>query len=185
MAGPSGDRAASLPDLVAGASVLLLAVKPQIMGAVLDECPHRAPDSLVISIAAAFHQFIQERPARTPPSFASAERPTRGSRRRRYRRPPMQRRTNLPGARDFRLHGHRRAGHESALDAITALSDSEPACFFYLVECLVEAAVCRASIARWPSPRGANAGPVKLSGTGEPRRPPQEGHVARRHHRAA
>ncbi|MBX3177888.1 MAG: pyrroline-5-carboxylate reductase [Candidatus Hydrogenedentes bacterium] len=168
--------AASLPDLVAGSSVLLLAVKPQIMGAVLDEVrPHCAPDSLVISIAAGISTgFIQERLGadtavvrvmpNTPYLVHAGAAGIAAS--------PQCSDAQIFLAREiFASMGIAELVDESALDAITALSGSGPAYFFYLVECLVEAAAAqgldRAVAERLAAQTLVGAGKL-LQETGEP-----------------
>lgn len=140
--------AASLPELVAGVDVLVLAVKPQVMGAVLDEVkPPLKPETLVISIAAGISiPFIQSHlNAGTPvirvmpntPYLVHAGAAGMAA-------SPQCSDAQLSLARAiFASMGIAEVVDESDLDAVTALSGSGPAYFFYLVECLVEAAVAQ------------------------------------------
>lgn len=140
--------ASSLAELVSRSGVLVLAVKPQVMGAVLDEVkPALKPGTLVVSIAAGISiPFIQSRLASGTPVIrvmpntpymvhagASGMAPS-----------PECSEVQIEIARQiFASMGIAEVVEESAIDAITALSGSGPAYFFYMVECLVDAAVAQ------------------------------------------
>ena len=138
----------SLADLVARSGVLLLAVKPQMMGAVLDEVkPALKPGTLVISIAAGISiQFIQSRlfPG-TPVIRVMPNTPYMVHAGASGMAPSGEcNEAQIEIARQiFASMGIAEVVEESAIDAITALSGSGPAYFFYMVECLVEAAVAQ------------------------------------------
>lgn len=139
-------RARTLAALVSGSDILVLAVKPQVMGTVLDEVrPDLKPGTLVISIAAGISiDYIQSRLApgipviRVMPNTpylvhagAAGMAPS-----------PECTPAHIEIAREiFASMGIAEVVEESAIDAITALSGSGPAYFFLMVECLVEAAV--------------------------------------------
>ncbi len=140
--------APSLSDLVSRSGVVILAVKPQVMGAVLEEVkPALKPGTLIISIAAGIStNFIQSRLAPGTPVIrvmpntpylvhagASGMAPSAECSA-----------AQVEIAREiFASMGIAEVVEESAIDAITALSGSGPAYFFYMVECLVEAAVAQ------------------------------------------
>lgn len=138
----------SLPALVASTDILVLAVKPQVMGTVLDEVkPHLKPETLVISIAAGISiAFIQSHLApdtpvirvmpNTPYLVHAGAAGIAAS--------PQCSDAQLFLAKEiFASMGLAELVDEPALDAVTALSGSGPAYFFYMVECLVEAAVAQ------------------------------------------
>lgn len=138
----------SLPALVSAVDILVLAVKPQVMGKVLDEVkPHLKPETLIISIAAGISiDFIQSHLAadtavirvmpNTPYLVHAGAAGIAAS--------PQCSDAQLFLAREiFASMGLAELVDEPALDAVTALSGSGPAYFFYMVECLVEAAVAQ------------------------------------------
>lgn len=140
--------AASLSDLVTRSEVLVLAVKPQVMGAVLGEVqPALKPGALVVSIAAGISiGFIQSRLApgtpvirvmpNTPYLVHAGAAGIAAS--------PECSEVHIALVREiFAAMGIAEQVEESAMDAVTALSGSGPAYFFYMVECLVEAAVAQ------------------------------------------
>ena len=135
------------PEALAQSSdVLILAVKPQIMDAALAQiAPHLAAEALIISIAAGISSaYIQDR---------------LGADTRVIRVMPNTPYLVHAGAAGIAASpqcdaGDRELAHnmfasigvaveidESKMDAVTALSGSGPAYFFYMVECLVAAAV--------------------------------------------
>lgn len=138
--------AASTEELARASSTLILALKPQTMDAALRElAPALSPKTLVISIAAGISiRFIQERLGAgvrvvrvmpNTPALVNAGAAAIAV-------------SNTCTAEDGRLAraifesvGIAEMAPESAIDAVTALSGSGPAYFFYMVECLVRAAV--------------------------------------------
>lgn len=169
-------RARDLAALVAASDTLVLAVKPQSMGAVLDEVkPHLKPETLVLSIAAGISiGFIQARLTpdtpvirvmpNTPYLVQAGAAGIAAS--------PQCSDAQIFVAREiFASIGHAELVDESKMDTITALSGSGPAYFFYMVECLVEAAVARGldrgMAERLATQTLAGAGKL-LAETGEP-----------------
>lgn len=146
-AAETGIRAvATNREVVDGAQVILLAVKPQQAAGVLDSlCDAFGPDHVVISIAAGLTTALLEAhlPSGTPvvrvmpntPSLVGAgaaawclgrsARPEHGA----------------LAARLLDAVGESHAVDESAMDAVTAVSGSGPAYVFLLVEALERAAV--------------------------------------------
>ncbi len=138
--------AESPADLAARCACLLLAVKPQTMEEALEEIRgHLAAGALVLSIAAGIStEYLESR---------------LGAGLRVIRVMPNTPAMVNAGAAAFALGAHcipsdseiarlifnsvgmSEQVPESAIDAITALSGSGPAYFFYLVECMVKAAV--------------------------------------------
>ncbi|MFW6094340.1 MAG: pyrroline-5-carboxylate reductase [Pseudomonadota bacterium] len=130
-------------EAVRGADVVVLAVKPQILGQVLPSVPLKR-EQLVISIAAGVPLGALE-------AWAAAEAPiVRG----------MPNTPALLGAGITGMHANARASaadrqtadqvmraagatlwveREDLLDAVTAVSGSGPAYFFYLMEAMIEA----------------------------------------------
>lgn len=168
--------ASSLADLVSRTGVLLLAVKPQVMGSVLDEVkPAMKPGTLVVSIAAGISiQSIQSRllPG-TPVVRVMPNTPYLVHAGASGMAPSAEcSAAHIAIAREiFASMGIAEVVEESAIDAITALSGSGPAYFFYMVECLVEAAVTqgldRAMAERLAGQTLFGAGKL-LKETGEP-----------------
>lgn len=136
---------ASPADLARQADILLLAVKPQIMGDALDALGNIQPKQpLVISIAAGISlQFLQDRlgpetrVARVMPNtpalvgagaaaYAVSETCTAED--------------DATVRAIFEAVGIAERVEEALIDTVTALSGSGPAYFFYMVECLVDAA---------------------------------------------
>ena len=135
----------SAEELGAVSDVLLLGVKPQVMDDALGELkPGLKPGALVISIAAGVSTaFIQARlgadvrVARVMPNTpalvgAGAAGVTTSAN-------CTPRDAGIAGT-IFEAVGAAVTVPESAMDAVTALSGSGPAYFFYMVECLVKAA---------------------------------------------
>jgi pyrroline-5-carboxylate reductase len=139
------DAGSDNPAAIANADVIVLAVKPQVLGAVVETLP-LTPRQLVVSIAAGV-------------PIASLERWTATT------QPIVRCMPNTPalvGAGITALYanaavsasGRRRAAEilgaagrtlwvesEALLDAVTAVSGSGPAYFFYLMEAMIEAGV--------------------------------------------
>jgi pyrroline-5-carboxylate reductase len=132
-------------DALAGASVVVLAVKPQVLGAVLEALP-LAPSQLLVSIAAGV-------PIAAMQHWSSAQQPIVRC---------MPNTPALLGAGITALFASdtvdeagraqaevilSAAGHtlwvdeEEKLDAVTAVSGSGPAYFFYLMESMIEAGI--------------------------------------------
>ena len=138
--------AASAEALAAAVDTLVLAVKPQTMETALKECaPGLRPSTLTISIAAGISiAYLQTRLGsdrrvirvmpNTPAlvqSGAAALAPS-----------PNCTEEDVAAARTiFEAVGIARIVEEKDIDAVTALSGSGPAYFFYMVECLVKAGV--------------------------------------------
>ena len=136
----------SVGGLVGASDALVLAVKPQIMAKALEEVkPHLQPDTLVISIAAGISikriqaglnagtPVIRVMP-NTPYLVHAGAAGIAAS-------PECSDAQIFLAKEVFASMGVAELVDESAMDAITALSGSGPAYFFYMVECLVEAAV--------------------------------------------
>ena len=132
-----------------GADTLVLAVKPQDMGTLLDEiAPRRAAaDQLVISVAAGITTaFIERRLAEGVPVVRVMSN-TPGAGRRgdeRRSRPGAARapRSTCAGPRSCcRPVGKVLRIPESQQDAVTALSGSGPAYFYFLVEAMIDAGI--------------------------------------------
>jgi pyrroline-5-carboxylate reductase len=133
-------------EAVAKSETMLLTVKPQDMGALLDEiAPHVPADRLVVSVAAGITtSFIERRLAEgTPVVRVMSNTPvlvdeamsaiSAGA----HAGEEHLRRTEAvfaPVGRTIRLP-------ESQQDAVTALSGSGPAYFFYLVEAMTDAGI--------------------------------------------
>ena len=139
-------RAAGNADAAEKSDVLLLAVKPQDMGALLDEIAEAvSPDRLVISVAAGITTAFLER--RLAPGT-----------------PVVRVMTNTPVLVDEAMSAISPGSHageahlaateallapvgkvlrvpEAQQDAVTALSGSGPAYFFYLVEAMIDAGI--------------------------------------------
>ncbi|GAA1174696.1 pyrroline-5-carboxylate reductase [Ornithinimicrobium humiphilum] len=141
-----GARAASAPDAVAAADVVVLAVKPQDMAELIEQIhDHVRPGTLVVSIAAAITTDWLERRL---PEGTSVVRVM----------------PNTPALVDQGMSGMSPGSHctpeqleqartlmasvgrvivldESHQDAVTAISGSGPAYIFYVVEAMIEAGV--------------------------------------------
>ncbi|MDA0639180.1 MULTISPECIES: pyrroline-5-carboxylate reductase [Nonomuraea] len=141
-----GVRAVSNAEAAKSAGTLILAVKPQDMGALLDEiAPHLPADRLVISAAAGITTaFVEQRlghetpvvrvMSNTPIKFDEAMSVISAGA---YAGEDHLRRTEdllRPVGKVLRIP-------ESQQDAATALSGSGPAYFFYLVEAMVDAGI--------------------------------------------
>ncbi|MFC5819926.1 MULTISPECIES: pyrroline-5-carboxylate reductase [Nonomuraea] len=141
-----GVRAVSNAEAAKSAGTLILAVKPQDMGSLLDEiAPHLPADRLVISAAAGITTaFVEQRlghetpvvrvMSNTPIKFDEAMSVISAGA---YAGEDHLRRTEdllRPVGKVLRIP-------ESQQDAATALSGSGPAYFFYLVEAMVDAGI--------------------------------------------
>ncbi|MBE3203151.1 MULTISPECIES: pyrroline-5-carboxylate reductase [Parafrankia] len=134
------------PAAVAAAGTVVLAVKPQDMGSVLDQISaHIKPGTLVVSVAAGVSSsFVAQRlPAGTPVVRVMTNTPLLVNE-------AMSALCAGPGAGDEHLAtveemlrpvGQVVRVSESQLDAVTALSGSGPAYFFYLIEAMIEGGV--------------------------------------------
>jgi pyrroline-5-carboxylate reductase len=134
------------PEAARAAQTLILAVKPQDMGALLDElAPHVAPDRLVVSAAAGVTSAVIE--GRLAPGVAVV---------RVMSNTPVlvdeamsvlsagtsATAEHLDRAEEiFAPVGRTLRVPESQQDAVTALSGSGPAYFFYLVEAMTDAGI--------------------------------------------
>jgi pyrroline-5-carboxylate reductase len=138
--------AESPQDLAGACSTLVLAVKPQTMDLALKQlAPNFSPKTLVISIAAGVSiRFIQERLGETArvvrvmpntPALVNAGAAAIAV-------SSTCAKEDAQTARAiFESVGIAEMTPESAIDAVTALSGSGPAYFFYMVECLTASAV--------------------------------------------
>jgi len=137
---------ASLPSAVARAGIVVIAVKPQDVGAVLTAVgPALGPDALVVSVAAGLPtSFFEERlPAGTPVIRTMPNTPaivSHGATAIASGRNADARHVALVGAM-LRSTGLVVTVDEADLDAVTAVSGSGPAYFYAMVEALVEAGV--------------------------------------------
>jgi pyrroline-5-carboxylate reductase len=131
---------------VAGADIVLLCVKPQVLGQLLDEiAPALAPTTLVISIAASTTtSFIQQKLGKnipvvrampnTPAMVGAAMTAVSGG--------PSATPHHIETAKHlFESVGRALVVDEKHMDAITALSASGPAFVFVILESLAEAGV--------------------------------------------
>lgn len=141
-----GVEAVANAEAAAKASVLVLAVKPQDMGALLDEVgSHVAPSTLVVSMAAGITAaFIEERlTADAPVVRVMSNTPVL-----------VDEAMSVISAGAHATEEHLRLAEEllepvgkvtripeSLQDAATALSGSGPAYFYYLVEAMVDAGI--------------------------------------------
>ena len=172
-----GATIAQSPQALAGMSdILLLAVKPQMMDAVLrDTQPGLPPGMLVISIAAGISiRFIRERLGEQvriirvmPNTPALVNTGAAG-----LALGPNCTDQDAQIARAiFDAVGITEIVDEPAIDVVTALSGSGPAYFFYMVECLVDAAAAegldREKATRLAGQTLLGAGKLLLS-SGEP-----------------
>jgi pyrroline-5-carboxylate reductase len=141
-----GVRVVGAAEASKAADTLILAVKPQDMGALLDElAPHVPADRLVVSVAAGIPtQFIERRLAEDIPVIrvmsntpvlvdeamsaisAGAHAGEEHLRRAEEIFAPVGKTIRVP---------------ESQQDAVTALSGSGPAYFFFLVEAMIDAGI--------------------------------------------
>jgi pyrroline-5-carboxylate reductase len=141
--------AATVASAAAAADTLLIAVKPQEMAALLEELGpalrDRAEPPLIVTIAAGIPTgFLEERlPAGTPVVRVMSNTPV-------FVDEAMS--AISPGAAAGEAHLERTEAilapvgkvlrvPESQLDAVTALSGSGPAYFFYLVEAMIDAGI--------------------------------------------
>ena len=141
-----GIETVSNADAAAKAGTLVIAVKPQDMGALLDEIrPHVGGDRLVISMAAGIPTaFIEERlPAGTPVVRVMSNTPVH-----------VDEAMSVISAGSHAVEEHLKLAEEllspvgkvlripeSLQDGATALSGSGPAYFYYLVEAMVDAGI--------------------------------------------
>jgi pyrroline-5-carboxylate reductase len=146
LAGEYGVDAVSVAEAAKRAETLIIAVKPQDMQSLLDELSPALPDDrLVVSVAAGI-----------PTAFIEARLPSGAAVVRVMSNTPVlvdeamsavsggSHATEVHLGRTEELLGH--VGKvlrvpESQLDAVTALSGSGPAYFFYLVEAMVDAGI--------------------------------------------
>ncbi|MGI5325611.1 pyrroline-5-carboxylate reductase [Actinomadura nitritigenes] len=141
-----GIETVSNADAAAKAETLIIAVKPQDMGALLDEIsPHVGGDRLVVSMAAGIPTaFIEARlPAGTPVVRVMSNTPVH-----------VDEAMSVISAGSHAGEEHLRLAEEllspvgkvlripeSLQDGATALSGSGPAYFYYLVEAMVDAGI--------------------------------------------
>jgi pyrroline-5-carboxylate reductase len=131
---------------VGGAQIVLLCVKPQVLGQLLDEiAPSLDPGTLVISIAASTTiSFIQQKLGKdvavvrampnTPAMVGAAMTAVCGG--------PVAKTEHVEAAKHlFESVGRALVVDEKHMDAITALSASGPAFVFVILESLAEAGV--------------------------------------------
>jgi pyrroline-5-carboxylate reductase len=154
-------------ELARESTVLLLAVKPQMMDEALSQIrPHFNPKTLVISIAAGISiAYIQQRLGETarvvrvmPNTPALVGAGAAG-----IALAPVCTEHDAAVARAiFEAVGIVEMVAEDALHAVTAVSGSGPAYFFYLVECLVKAAVAQGL----PEAKAARLAAQTLTGAG-------------------
>lgn len=141
-----GTRAAGSTEAVESADVVVLAVKPQDMAALIEEIhDHVRPHALVVSIAAAISTDYLERrlPEGTsvvrvmPNTPALVDQGMSGMSPGRHCTPEQ-----LDEARSLMEHvGRVIVLDEAHQDAVTAISGSGPAYIFYVVEAMIEAGV--------------------------------------------
>jgi pyrroline-5-carboxylate reductase len=141
-----GVEAVSNAEAAKNADTLLLTVKPQDMGALLDELsPHLPPDRLVVSVAAGRTTASIERRlaegipvvrvmSNTPVLVDEAMSAISGGSHATEEHLQRTEAVFTPVGRTIRVP-------ESQLDAVTALSGSGPAYFFYLVEAMTDAGI--------------------------------------------
>jgi pyrroline-5-carboxylate reductase len=120
-----GIRAVTEPEAAAFAATIIIAVKPQDVGALLDELgPLATPQHLVVSVAAGI--------------------PTAYLEKRLVGVPVVRVMPNTPALVDqamSAISAGAHAGEEHQQDAVTALSGSGPAYFFFLVEAMIDAGI--------------------------------------------
>lgn len=131
---------------VAGAPIVLLCVKPQVLGQLLDEiAPAIAPGTLVISIAASTTTgFIQQKLGKDMPVVrAMPNTPAMvGAAMTAISPGPAAKHEHVETAKHlFESVGRALVVDEKHMDAITALSASGPAFVFVILESLAEAGV--------------------------------------------
>src|SRR5262245_40650898 len=131
---------------VAGAPIVLLCVKPQVLAQLLDEiAPALAPGTLVISIAASTTTgFIQQKLGKDMPVVrAMPNTPAMvGAAMTAISAGPAAKHAHLETAKHlFESVGRALIVDEKHMDAITALSASGPAFVFVILESLAEAGV--------------------------------------------
>lgn len=138
-------RALSVEDAVRAADVLLIAVKPQDIATLLAEVAPHMNGQLVISVAAGITTTRIEKalPAQTPVVRTMPNTPAL-----------VDQAMTAISAGEFATEEHLAAAEailasvgrvirvpESQLDAVTALSGSGPAYFFFLVEAMIDAGI--------------------------------------------
>lgn len=133
-------------DAVAGAEIVLLCVKPQVLGQLLEEiAPALTPTTLVISIAASTTtSFIQQKLGKNIPVVrAMPNTPAMvGAAMTAVCAGPAATAQHLETAKHlFESVGRALVVDEKHMDAITALSASGPAFVFVILESLAEAGV--------------------------------------------
>lgn len=142
----TGVRCANDNLLSAGCPVLLLAVKPQMIGPVLDEIATTVqPSSLVISIAAGVTTKSLDQKLATRGRIVRAMPNTPmlvGQGTTAICAGPRATAQDLAWANDlFAASGQVCNVDENMMDAVTAVSGSGPAYFFYLIEAMIQAGV--------------------------------------------
>src|SRR5579884_1566804 len=133
-------------EAVSGASIVLLCVKPQTLGQLLDEiAPNLTPETLVISIAASTTtSFIQQKAGKAVPVVrAMPNTPaTVGAAMTAVCASASAKPEHLETTKHlFESVGRALVVEEKHMDAITALSASGPAFVFVILESLAEAGV--------------------------------------------
>lgn len=139
-------RAVDTAQAAQSADTLLLAVKPQEMAALLDElAPAATPTNLVVSIAAGIPTtFIEGRlPASVPVVRVMSNTPVLVDEAMSVLSAGAHAHEEHLGRTEklLRAVGKVVRVPESQLDAVTALSGSGPAYFFYLVEAMIDAGI--------------------------------------------
>lgn len=131
-------------DAIAGADLIVLAVKPQIMKAVcLDLAAHLAPNQVIISIAAgiscaSLENWLGERPVvRCMPNTPALLRQGVSGL---FANPRVSAAQKAQAEQVLSAVGLAlRLDNEAQIDAVTAVSGSGPAYFFLLIEAMTEA----------------------------------------------
>jgi pyrroline-5-carboxylate reductase len=141
-----GVRALSIVDATAAAEVLLIAVKPQDIAGLLDDlAPHIGPGHLVVSVAAGIPTARIERtlPAGTPVVRVMPNTPALVDQAMSAISAGSHAGPEHLGAAEAILASVGKVVRvpESQQDAVTALSGSGPAYFFFLVEAMIDAGI--------------------------------------------
>ena len=141
-----GVRAVDVPTAAKEADVLVVAVKPQDIEPLLDElAPASTPDTLVVSLCAGLPTALYERrlPDGVPVVRVMPNTPMVVGEAMSAISPGRHATGDAPGRRRGAAVGRRQVVRvpESQQDAVTALSGSGPAYFFYLVEAMIDAGI--------------------------------------------